>query len=542
MGSGFMSRYSLGKHMELTSTAPAASAGKWIIAATVVLGSFVSVMDISIVNVAMPQMISTFGVSLDAITWVAVAYSISEIILVTMSAWLSRLLGRKRFFVISFMIFTAASILCGLARSLEMMILARILQGIGGGGLIPVAQAIMLETFPEEERGMAMAIYSMGITLAPAAGPIVGGWLTDEYGWPWIFYINLPLGILGTLLAITVLSDPPHMQRTINRVDVTGIVLLGVGLTALQLVLERGERESWFESSWIVTMALISVLTLTALVLWELWVEEPVINFRLLKNIPFTAGTILAFLFGITLFGSTFILPLFLQNLQGYSVMGSGLVQLPRALIMLVVTPIIGRLYNYVDSRLLVGFGVGLMMWGYLTMATFSLDVGFAQMLPALLITGAGMSFMFGPMSAVVMRSVPLILLTSAASLFTLGRRIGGNLGYAFVASQIEHRSAFHRSRLVEHITPFDTGTTQIMDGLSGRLAINNGLPPGFAEDGALKLLDGTVNRHAAMLAYNDVFWMMGMLFIFTIPCVCLMSRGSGRAAQAQAQSRGAKR
>ncbi|ETW96233.1 MAG: hypothetical protein ETSY1_27435, partial [Candidatus Entotheonella factor] len=378
--------------MQSTMTATRAPAGKWVIAGTVVLGSFVSVMDISIVNVAMPQMISTFGVSLDAITWVAVAYSISEIILVTMSAWLSRLLGRKRFFVMSFMVFTAASILCGLARSLEMMIVARILQGIGGGGLIPVAQAIMLETFPEEERGMAMAIYSMGITVAPAVGPIVGGWLTDQYGWPWIFYINLPLGILGTVLSIVVLSDPPHMQRGLARIDVIGIVLLAVGLTALQLVLERGERENWFDSSFIVWMTVLTLVTLAVLVVWELITEEPVINLRLLKNIPFTSGSILALLFGITLFGSTFMLPLFLQRLQGYSVMDSGLVQLPRTLIMLVVTPIIGRLYNYMDSRLLISIGVALMMWGYIDMSGFNLETSFMRMLPGFLLTGAGMS------------------------------------------------------------------------------------------------------------------------------------------------------
>ncbi len=269
--------------MQTATAVTRAPAGKWMIAGTVVLGSFVSVMDISIVNVAMPQMISTFGVSLDAITWVAVAYSISEIILVTMSAWLSRLLGRKRFFVLSFMVFTAASILCGLARSLEMMILARILQGIGGGGLISVAQAIMLETFPEEERGMAMAIYSMGITVAGVVGPVLGGWLTDAYGWPWIFYISVPIGILGTLLAILVLADPPYLQRGLTRIDVIGIVLLAVGLTALQLVLERGERENWFDSSFIVWMTVVTVATLAVLVVWELITEEPVINLRLLK-------------------------------------------------------------------------------------------------------------------------------------------------------------------------------------------------------------------------------------------------------------------
>ncbi len=234
------------------------------------------------------------------------------------------------------------------------------------------------------------------------------------------------------------------------------------------------------------------------------------------------------------MFGSTFILPLFLQRLQGYSVMDSGLLQLPRMMIILVVTPIAGRLYNYMDSRLLVSIGVALMMWGYLDMAGFNLETDFARMLPGFLLTGAGMSFMFGPMSAVVMRTVPLIMLTSASSLFTLFRRIGGNLGYAFVASQVAHRTVFHRARLVDHVTPYDTATSQALDGITGRLVTGSGLPPGVAEDSAIKFLDGTVSRHAAMMAYNDVFWLMGMLFLLAIPCLIFMSKGSGGAAPAR--------
>ena len=527
--------------MQRSAVERTTAANKWLIAGTVVLGSFVSVMDISIVNVAMPQMISTFGVSLDAITWVAVAYSITEIILVTMAAWFSSLMGRKRFFIFSFILFTAASLLCGLARSLEMMILARILQGIGGGGLIPVSQAIMLETFPEEERGMAMALFATGVSIAPAVGPVLGGWLTDHYGWPWIFYINLPLGAIGVGLSVLVLADPPHLQRGLARIDVLGIILLAVGLTALQLFLERGEREQWFASSFIVTLAIIAGVSLAVLVVWELHTEEPVIHLRLLKNVHFSSGIGLGFLFGITLFGSVFVLPLFLQRLQGYSVTDSGLLQLPRALIMLVVTPIAGRLYNLVDSRLLISFGVALMMWGYLDMAGFSLDMGWSHMMTGFLLTGAGMSFMFGPMSAVVMRSVPLRSLTAATSLYTLGRRVGGNVGYAFVASQVHHRTSFHKARLADHVTPYDASTNQTLDGLAGGLAGGPGLAPGTAEDSALKLLDGTVTRHAAMMAYNDVFWLMGMLFILSIPFLLMLSRGSGRSAQARqaAQGRG---
>jgi DHA2 family multidrug resistance protein len=507
------------------------STNKWVIAGTVVLGSFVVVMDISIVNVALPQMIGTFGVPLDSITWVAVAYSIAEMIMTTLAAWFSMLLGRKRFYLLSFAFFTAASVLCGLSRSLEMMILARALQGMGGGGLIPVAQAVMLETFPEEERGMAMAIYSMGVIVAPTVGPVLGGWLTDAYGWPWIFYVNVPIGFLGIFMASAVLHDPPHVRRTLARIDVIGIVLLAVGLTALQLFLERGERENWFDSSFIVLTACVALVALAILIGWELWIEEPVINLRVLRNVPFAAGSCLGFIFGITLFGSIFILPLFLQRLRGYSVLDSGLLQLPRSLIMFVFTPVAGRLYNLVDSRWLIGAGVVMMMVGYWQLAHLTLDVGLTQLLPGMLLTGAGMSFMFGPMSAVVMRTIPLPLLTAASSLYTLFRRIGGNVGYAFVASQVAHRAAFHRARLIDHLSPYDTTTTQAFDGLTGRLA-SSGLPPGVAEDSALRLLNATVNRHAAIMAYNDVFWMMGMLFVVSFPFLLLLS-GRSRVATA---------
>jgi DHA2 family multidrug resistance protein len=512
-----------------------APANKWVIASTVLLGSFVSVMDVSIVNVATPQMLGTFGVSLDEITWVSVAYSIAEILLVTMAAWWSARLGRKRFYMLSFGLFTGASVLCGSARSLEMMILARLLQGIGGGGLIPLSQAVMLETFPEDERGMAMALYSMGVTVAPTVGPVLGGWLTDTYSWPWVFYINVPAGLLGMSMASVVLHDPPVVHRPRTRVDVGGIGLLAIGLTALQLFLERGERENWFDSSFIVAVALIALIALVVLVVWELWVTDPVVNLRVLKDVPFTAGTLLGLIFGITLFGSIFILPLFLQRQQGYTVLDSSLLQMPRFLSMLVVTPIVGRLYGRLDNRWLIGGGIALMMLGYGDWAHLALAAGPQRLLPGMLLTGAGAACMFGTMSAVVMGTIPRALLPAAAGLYTLARRIGGNMGYALVASQLGHRAAVHRARLVEHLTPYEPQVAQMLDGMTAGLA-ERGMPPGLATDSALRMLDGTVNRQATMLAYNDVFWLLGMLFVLTVPLLLLLQGRAPRQAPARHQ------
>jgi MFS transporter, DHA2 family, multidrug resistance protein len=509
-----------------------AAANKWIIAGTVVLGTYVAVLDVTIVNIAMPQMLGTFGVSLDAITWVAVAYSIAEIVMVAMASWFARLLGRKRFYLLCLVLFTIASVLSGMARSLDMMILTRVLQGLGGGALIPMSQAIMLETFPPEEHGTAMAMFMMGVVVAPAMGPVLGGWLTDTYGWPWIFYINVPVGLVSFFLVTTFLTESPHMKRGVSRIDVVGIVLLVVGLTTLQLFLERGEREDWFASTFIQVTALVALLSLVALVIWELRVEEPVINLRVLKNIPFAAGTTLGFVFGITTFGSIFIIPLFLQQLRGYTVMDSGLVQMPRMLVMLVIAPIAGRLFGRLDSRLLLGTGIATMMWGYFYMAHFTLEVGWWHILPGMLLTGSGMALTFSIMSATCMRTIPPALLTAATGLYTLSRRIGGNLGYAFAASQIPYRTTVHRGHLVEHLTPYDGGMLHTLDGLTGRLA-SSGLPPGVAEQSALKLLDSTVHRQATMMAYNDVFWIMGMLFVLGFPLLLLLGTRTQRPASA---------
>lgn len=497
--------------------APRSSANKWTIAATVILGTYVAVIDVTIVNIAMPQMMGTFGVSLDVITWVAVAYSIAEIVMVTMASWFTRLLGRKNFYLICITLFTVASIFSGLSRSLEMMILTRVLQGIGGGALIPMAQAIMLETFPKEEHGTAMAVFMIGVVVAPAMGPVLGGYLTDTYGWPWIFYINLPVGIVSIVLIAMFLPESEYVKRGLSRIDVVGIVLLVAGLTSLQLFIERGERLEWFASTFIVVMAGVAVLSLTALVVWELHTEEPVVNFRVLQNVPFTSGSMLGFIFGMTSFASIFIIPLFLQQIRGYSVMDSGLIQMPRMLVMILIAPVAGRLFGKVDSRLLILVGISFMMMGYFYMAGFTLDVGYWDIFPGMVLTGTGMAFTFSVMSATCMQTIPPALLTAASGLYTLSRRIGGNIGYALVATQIPHRATLHRSYLMEHLTPYDDRTMNAVEGMTG-LLVSRGLSLGEASQSALKLLDGNVHRQATMIAYNDMFWMMGGLFVLGLP------------------------
>jgi MFS transporter, DHA2 family, multidrug resistance protein len=512
-----------------------APAGKWMIVGTVILGSFMSSLDTRIIGVALPQMLGTFAVSLDAITWVAVSYSIGTIILTTMAGWCSSLLGRKRFYMLSFLLFTAASALCGLARSLEMMVLARLLQGIGGGGLVPVAQSIILDTFPERERGTAMGVYLMGVQVAGMVGPTLGGWLTDTYGWPWIFYINVPVGVVGLYLATTVLTDPPYMRRHIAFFDFIGIGLLTLSLTTLQLVLVWGEDEGWWASPFIVWLTLGTLGALAALVWWELRVDEPVVNLRLLRHGSFLAGTTLSFVFGFFLYGSPFLLPLFLQKVRGYAVLDSGLVLLPQAVATALLAPFAGRLAAHVGPRLLIGSGMALMLLGFFDQAHLSLEVGSRQMLLPLLFTGAGMAVMLTVLTTATARTVPLPLMTAASSIFLMARRLGGNVGYAVLANQLTHRTALHRAYLREHVVLDHESATQALENLTSRLA-SAGLSLGQDEDSALKLLNNTANRHAAVLAHNDVFRLLGMLFVLSLPLLYLLGRQPRRVAPALAQ------
>jgi DHA2 family multidrug resistance protein len=507
-------------------TTMAKPSGKWAILATVTFGSFISIMDGNIVGVAMPRMGGTFAVSLDALTWVAVTYLIAALATMAMSAWLSALMGRKRFYILSLVVFTLASVWCGMTRSLEMMILTRLVQGLAAGGMVPVAQSTILATFDVHKRGKAMGIYIMLVLVASAIGPIMGGWLTDSYGWPWIFYVNVPFGVVGVSLAMVILTDPPELQHTLRRIDGLGVALLLLSVVALQLVLARGEREDWFDSTFITVTTLVAVVGLALLIWWELRVEEPVINLRLFTNIPFVAGILLVFLFGIPFFGSPFLLPFFLQKLRGYPVLDSGVILLPQALTVLVLAPLAGRLYDRVDGRLLLGTGIALLMAGYFDMAHFNLQVGGIRMLPGLVLTGAGMAIMLTVLTTATISTVPVALMPMASSIFTLTRRFGGSVGYALVANQLDYRTAHHRAHLAEHITPFDPVTVQALKGLSSKF-YGSGLPQTVSQHDALQVLDNTVNRNASMLAFNDLFWLLGIMFMIGIPCILLIGRRS---------------
>jgi DHA2 family multidrug resistance protein len=495
---------------------------KWVVAFTVLFGTFMAVMDINVVNVALPHMMGSLSEDLSSITWIATAYSIAEIIMVTMAGWLSTLLGRKRLYLFSFGLFTLGSILCGTAIDFHQMIFYRVLQGLGGGALIPVSQAILRETFPPEEQGMAMAVYGMGVVLAPAVGPILGGWLTDHYGWPWIFFINVPVSAVGMLMVAAFVHDPEYLRRGIRKIDWVGIALLAVGLTTMQIVLERGQSENWFESRMIICGSLICVASMLILIYWEMKVDEPVINLRILRDIPLSLGCTMGLVFGIALFGTSFILPQFTQNLLGYPAFEAGLVLMPRALMMLLFMPIVGRLYNKLDSRLLVLIGTAAICWSYYDLGRLSLQAGYWNLVPAMIAMGIGMPAMFVTISTISLASIPRAKMTDATSLYTLARRIGGNIGYAMVATMVARSQQIHHVHLTGYINPFST-TFHHYSRLAARVLSREGLNSEAVQHAIYALVDRVVNLQATMLAYNDVAWFFGILFLGTVPFVLML-------------------
>ncbi|MDD3313042.1 DHA2 family efflux MFS transporter permease subunit [Pseudodesulfovibrio sp.] len=503
-------------------------AERWTIAATVVFGAFMAVMDTSVVNVSMKHMMGSFGTDLSAITWVATSYSIAEIIMVTMSGWWSALMGRKAFYLASFALFTGGSVLCGTAGSFEQMIVYRVIQGVGGGALIPVSLAILRETFPPAQQGMAMALYGMGVVLAPALGPIAGGWLTDAWGWPWIFYINVPFCAVGMLLTSRFVWDPPYLKRGIRTVDWGGILLLSVCLTGMQVVLERGQEEQWLDSNLIRWWTAATLVSLVVLVFWELRHKEPVVNLRVLKNRNLTVGSIMGLIFGVSLFGTTFILPQFTQNILGYPAFESGLALAPRALVLMSVMPVVGWAYPRVGARAMVMGGIVIVMWSYWELMGLTVTAGFDDLVLPLVIMGVGMPCMFVPLSTVSLSTLDRSLMTDASALYTLARRVGGNIGYSLVAVLLDRGQAIHRAYLADHVSELNQATRDQLADLAQGLAAR-GVDALQAAQLAVGILEQKLMRQATMLAYNDISFVFGCLFLLLVPMVFLLPRREER-------------
>ncbi|MFN8179214.1 MAG: DHA2 family efflux MFS transporter permease subunit [bacterium] len=494
---------------------------KWVVAGTVLLPTIMAVLDASIVNVALPDMSGSLGASLEEITWVVTGYILANVIIMPIIGLLSAHIGRKRFYVASVILFTTSSMACGLARTLPLLVVFRIVQGIGGGVLIPVSQAILRETFPLEEQGLAMGIFGMGVVLAPAIGPTLGGWLTDQYSWPWIFYVNLPVGIVCVALILRFIQDPPFLAREHGRFDIPGLALLTIGLGSLQLMLEKGESKDWFESAMIVDLTVAAVVGMSLFLWHELRAKHPAVDLRLMRNVSFSSATFLGGILGAGLYGTLFVLPLYFQRLLGYSAMDSGLALMPRSLTMVFVMPIGGFLYNRVGARVLVGAGLAVSALSFFQLSRLTLDMSAWDLFLPQMWQGVGFGLIFVALSTAAFATIPRPKITAAAGLYNVVRQVFGSVGIALSATQLSSATTGYREILSAHVTPYDFETRRWLGAAASGLG--RSADHATAAQQALRLLDLDVTRQATMLSYDHAFLMVSLLFAASIPLAFLL-------------------
>ncbi len=494
----------------------------WIVAFSVMLATFMEILDTTVVNVSIPHIAGNLAATIEEGTWVVTSYLVSNAIVLPMSGWLANYIGRKRLLLGCVAGFTLTSLCCGLATSLSGLIFFRVLQGLTGGGLQPLAQAILLETFPPKKHGPAMAAFGIGILLAPILGPTLGGWITDNYSWRWIFYLNLPVGVLSLVMMNRFVADPPYIGRAKGRIDLWGIGFLALGLGTLQVTLDTGERKDWFSSNYIRLLAALCVLGLVSLIIRELNTSTPVVDLRALRNRSFSAGVFLISMLGFVLYASLVLLPIYLQTLLGYPAYNSGLALSPRGVGSLATTPLAGYLTSKTDPRRLLVFGLVL---GSLTMFALSglnLNAGYRDILWPQVLQGIALSFLFIPLMTLSMAAIPKEKLGNATSIFNLMRNIGGSVGIAIMTTFLARRSQMHQNRLIENIT---AGNLKTRDGLEalGTWFHTNGADPYTASRRALAAFYGMVERHAAMLSFVEAFWVMGVTFLVMLPFILLL-------------------
>ena len=496
----------------------------WIIAFSVMLGTFMEVLDTSVANVALPHIGGSLSATPEEATWVLTSYLISNAIILPTAAWLGGVFGRKRFLLACIFLFTAASALCGAAPRLDVLILARILQGLGGGALQPIAQSILLESFPVNRRGVAMAAYGMGVVVAPILGPTLGGWITEEYTWRWIFYINLPVGVLAFFMVQAFVEDPPYVRnRRPGRIDYIGFALMAIGLATLQIMLDKGQEEDWFAAPWICWFAVISAVSLVAFVVRELTTEHPIVNLRILKNRNFAIGTTLITVLGLVLYSTIAMLPLFLQTLLGYSALMSGLTITPRGMGAFLTNVVVGRIISFVDTRFLIAGGLTVLGLSGLMFSHLNLDIGMPNVVWPNFLNGIGASMIFVSLTTTSMGRLKNEQMGNAAGIYNLMRNVGGSIGIAAVATFLARWSQVHQAALVNHLTPYDPGYQQWLATAQAALASRVG--PGEAGPKAMGLLYQTLGQQARLLAFMDIFRITSLFSLFAIPLVFLFAK-----------------
>jgi MFS transporter, DHA2 family, multidrug resistance protein len=497
---------------------------RWLVAISVMAGTFMVVLDTTVVNVALPHMAGSLSASVEEATWALTSYLAANAVILPITGWLANFVGRKRLLLFSVTSFTTASLMCGLAPSLIFMILFRILQGLSGGVMQPLSQAVLLEAFPPEERGKAMGFWGIGIVAAPILGPVMGGWLTENWSWRWVFYINLPVGAIAVVMIWLFIFDPPYIRRGTARIDYWGIGLLTVGIGCLQLGLDRGQEHDWFSSRLVTFLLITAAVSLLAMLARELTVRHPVVDLRVFRERTYATGVFLITLMGAVLYGSLVLLPIMLQTVMGYSAYSAGITMAPRGIGTLITMPIVGLLIGRVDGRKMLALGF---LFGAVTLFWLSwlnTDAGFWDLFWPQFVQGMAFGLLFVPLTTVTMDPIPNQGMGNATSLFNLMRNIGGSLGIALIQTFAVRQRQVHTTILVEHVNPYSPATQLMLARLKASF-MAAGADAVTAADRATAALWGMVQKQAAVLSFLDSFHVLGLVFLAIVPLAFLMRR-----------------
>lgn len=496
----------------------------WIVAIAVMSATFLEVLDTTVVNVSLPHIAGSLSSTVTEGTWVLTSYLVANAIVLPITGWMANYIGRKRLLLASVAGFTAASFFCGFAISLPMLILFRVIQGAAGGSLQPLSQAVLLEAFPEDQRGKAMGFWGLGIVVAPILGPVLGGWLTDNYSWRWVFYINIPVGIAAVMMIKAYVFDPSYIRRGTGRIDYWGMGLLAVGIGALQIILDKGQQEDWFASNFITILTVVCIAGGIAFLIRELRTKDPVVDLRVFKDRTFATGTFLMTMMGFVLYGSLVLLPIWLQTLLGYSSLDAGVAMAPRGIGAFVAMPLVGLFLAKYDARKFLASGFLLAaatLWGF---SRLNLEAGYWDFFWPQFVQGISLAMLFVPLTTITMGMIPKERMGNATSVFNLLRNVGGSIGIAVSATMVERFQQANINRLAEHVSPFNPQAVERMDALRQWL-FSQGADPATAADQSRAALFGMVQQQAAILSYVEAFRFMSLLFLALIPLILIMKK-----------------
>ncbi len=500
----------------------------WIIAVAVMLATFMEVLDTTVVNVSLPHIAGSLSATIDESTWTLTSYLVANAIILPITGWLANTFGRKRLLTASVTGFTIASFLCGLAPNLPTLVVFRVIQGAAGGALQPISQAVLLEAFPPHERGKAMAFWGLGIVVAPILGPVLGGWLTDSYSWRWVFYINIPVGIVSLIMTKLYIFDPPYIRRSGKGIDYWGIGMLAVGIGALQIVLDKGQEVDWFSSHWITGLMVTAIVLLSIFILWELMVGNPVVDLRVFKLRTYAAGVFLMTTLGFVLYGSLVLLPIMLQTLFGYPALQAGIAMAPRGIGSFIFMPIVGMMLGKYDARKILIVGVILSAWTLIWLGDINLNAGYWDIFWPQFMQGVGMAFVFVPLTTITMDPIPRERMGNATSLFNVMRNIGGSFGIATASTLLARRQQVHINVMGAHVNPYSGASRAMFQQIQGGF-LAAGSDPTTAAHQTSQALFGIVRQQAAMMSFVEIFWWFGALFFAALPLIFLMRRPSGK-------------